>query len=27
MRRYRYKAERMFFMTLWSIILILSFTV
>ncbi len=27
MRRYRYKAERFFFMTLWTIILILSFTV
>lgn len=27
MRKYRYKAERFFFMTLWTIILILSFTV
>lgn len=27
MKRYRYKAERLFFMTLWTIILILSFTV
>lgn len=27
MRRYRYKVERFFFMTLWTIILILSFTV
>lgn len=27
MKRYRYKAERFFFMTLWTVILILSFTV